>query len=167
MNNDIEYLKSKIVGNQRLSNTQTQRMINEIGRLLNENNRRSGANEDVRYLYSDDGEFSRHVAGFVGDKTDTVDQRGLPLHVGDTVANTVDGKTNERMVILGSSGRPVLDQKWLNEHHAVKVESFVELDLKSANINPGETITAHSCVEEYNKLPIEMKHKLSMNGMKM
>lgn len=54
-------------------------------------------NRGIEYLFSDDGECSRYVAGFGGDLSDVKDIHGQPLCVGNMVTMLRGGEPYEQI----------------------------------------------------------------------
>ena len=57
-------------------------------------------NRGIEYLFSDDGKYSRYVAGFLGDLSDVKDIHSQPLCVGNMVTMLRSGEPYEQMIIL-------------------------------------------------------------------
>ena len=57
-------------------------------------------NRGIEYLFSDDGKYSRYVAGFLGDLSDVKDIHSQPLCVGNMVTMLHSGEPYEQMIIL-------------------------------------------------------------------
>lgn len=83
-------------------------------------------NRGIEYLFSDDGECSRYVAGFLGDLSDVKDIHGQPLCVGNMVTMLRGGEPYEQMIILNHKGKSQLSQEHLNRHGAVFQPPFTE-----------------------------------------
>ena len=146
----IDLLKDKLRRNVLDSNAGMDHALCRLGQLLDMRNRLTGEYQDIEYLYSDDGEFFRYVAGFVGESAGVFDSQGRPLCVGDTVATTYQGWTQERMIILSSDGKSLLTQGWINDQDAVFWKDFAEADIRAANINPCCTVRLGSCLKDYH-----------------
>ena len=146
----IDLLKDKLRRDALDSNAGTFHALCRIGQLLDMRNRLTGEYQDIEYLYSDNGEFYRYVAGFVGESAGVFDAQGRPLCVGDTVATTYQGRTQERMIILSSDGKSLLTQGWINDQDAVFWKDFAEADIRAANINPCCTVRLGSCLKDYH-----------------
>ena len=128
-----------------LSNAATFAKLDELGQLIHGKNEITGMDEDIQYLYVDNGEFFCHVAGFIGDEAHVKDSKGQALCVGDIVS-TADGW--ERMVFLSEKGTPILDQKYLSGCGAVRKKTFQELDLSAARC-AAFSVTLNSCLKRY------------------
>lgn len=57
----------------------TYEKLDALDGLIARKNEVSGLCQDIRYLYLDDGEFYRCVAGFIGDESPLADANGLRL----------------------------------------------------------------------------------------
>ena len=68
-------------------------------------------NRGIEYLFSDDGKYSRYVAGFLGDLSDVKDIHSQPY---------------EQMIILNHKRKSQLSQEHLNRHGAVFQPPFTE-----------------------------------------
>lgn len=143
----IQSLKDSFAEQWKWTNARVDELLCQIGELLEEKNAMTGRREDVRYIYSDDGEFFRFVAGFAGDDSGTADANGTPLKVGDTVTF---GSGFKRMVILNGSLAPLLSQKTLLEKQAVKTADHTELDIRTAD-SAIATVSLRSCREDYHR----------------
>lgn len=145
----IDRLKDLLRQNAFDSNAGTFHGLCRIGQLLDMRNRLTGEHRDVEYLFSDDGEFFRHVAGFIGDSAGVVDSQGRPLVVGDIVSADVRDSVYEYMVILSCDGKPMLPSKWMDDHNAVFLRNFSPEDMRTANKNPRCTVYHGSCLKDY------------------
>lgn len=76
-------------------------------------------NRGIEYLFSDDGKYSRYVAGFLGDLSDVKDIHSQPLCVGNMVTMLRGGEPYEQMIILNHKRKSQLSQEHLNRHGAV------------------------------------------------
>lgn len=156
---EIDAAKAELHNQTFLTNAATDERLDALGGLIARKNEVSGLRQDVEYLYIDDGEFYRCVAGFIGDESPLVDANGLRLLIGDTVA--YPDSNWDRMVILGMSGSPMLDQADLLARGAVKKSPCWELDMDAARSM--FTVTHHSCLEQY-----QQSRQLDSNmGMKL
>lgn len=122
-----------------MSNRETHAELKAIGELLTEKNELTGLNEDVQYLYIDDGEWYRAVEGFVGDYSGTTDCNGVRLKIGDTVS--LDGFPR---VIL----KNMPSQNAIIDCRGVKIKDCVDLDIKDAFASVF-TISLCSCLKDY------------------
>lgn len=145
----IAGIKGDIISGTFKTNAGTHHALIRMGQLPDMHNMLTGEDRDMEYLFSDDGEWYRYVAGFIGDPAGIHDGNGAPLHVGDTVINVVDDKPNERMVILSGKGACILSQEWIDRNHAVKGADYESSNIITANINPTCTISRHSCLNEF------------------
>lgn len=143
---EIDAAKAELHDQRHLTNAATYQKLAELGELIAGKNEISGLKQDIEYLYSDDGEFSRCVAGFIGDESPLVDANGQRLLVGDSVCYP---DTNwERMVIFGMDGSPMLHQEDLLKRGAVKSCSCWELNMETACCAVF-TVTHESCLKDY------------------
>lgn len=142
---EIQCLQSSFIDQMIWSNAKTSEVICKIGELLEESNALTGNHEDLQYLSSDDGEWFRFVAGFVGDDSGTVDTNGTSLMIGDTVSFDSGFK---RMIILNSSFKPMLSQEVILEKQAIKTADFTEIDIRTAD-SAAATVKLESCCESY------------------
>ena len=55
-------------------------------------------NRGIEYLFSDDGKYSRYVAGFLGDLSDVKDIHSQPLCVGNMVTMLRGGEDRKSVV---------------------------------------------------------------------
>lgn len=156
----IEQCKCDLHDQTFLSNAATFAKLDELGRLIHGKNEITGLDEDIQYLYVDNGEFLYHVAGFIGDEADVKDSKGRALCVGDIVSTT-DGW--ERMVFLSEKGTPILDQKYLSGCGAVRKKTFQELDLSAARC-AGFSVTLNSCLKRYQQRSEQADAVLRMAG---
>ena len=83
-------------------------------------------NRGIEYLFSDDGKYSRYVAGFLGDLSDVKDIHSQPLCVGNMVTMLRGGEPYEQMIILNHKRKSQLSQEHLNRHGAVFQPPFTE-----------------------------------------
>lgn len=145
---EIGAAKAELHNQTFLTNAATYEKLDALGGLIARKNEVSGLRQDVEYLYLDDGEFYRCVAGFIGDESPLVDANGLRLLIGDTVA--YPDSNWDRMVILGMDGSPMLDQTDLLARGAVKKSPCWELDMDAARSM--FTVTHRSCLERHQRL---------------
>lgn len=143
----INTAKTELMNEQRyMSNRATYDALAHIGELVSERNNLTGETSDIKYLYLDDGEWYRVVAGFIGDDAERTDINGTPLKIGDTVELTVDdGKPYSRLIMS-----IFLDQGDLDEAQAKKTKDYTEMDIKHAN-SIAFTVTENSCLEDYKE----------------
>lgn len=121
------------------SNSDTSEKLEQIGKLLSEKNELTGLQEDIQYLYMDDGEWYRRVVGFLGDDSGTTDFAGTPLKIGDTVS--LKGFPRIVMADLPS-------QKTINECQALKTKDYSKMDIRDA-YSFAFTVSLHSCLDDY------------------
>lgn len=119
----------------------------------------------IEYLFSDDGECSRYVAGFLGALSDVTDIHGQALRVGDTVTMLCDGEPYEQMIILNHRGKSQLSQEHLNRHGAVFQTPFTEAGIMTAQRYSYSIIERQSCLTAYYlaqkraRTPAKQPHK--------
>lgn len=131
-----------------LTNAATYEKLDILGEMIARKNEVSGLRQDIEYLYLDDGECYRCVAGFIGDESPMVDSNGLRLLIGDTVS--YPDSDWSQMVILGMSGSPMLNQEELLARGAVKKNSCWNPDMAAARCVIF-TVTHESCMERYQR----------------
>lgn len=146
---EIDTAKAELHNQFRLTNAATFEKLDTLGAMIARKNEISGLTQDIGYLYLDDGEFYRCVAGFIGDESPLVDSNGLRLLIGDTVA--YPGSAWERMVILGSDGTPMLCQEDILNRGAVKKSACWEPAMRASDC-AAFTVTHESCLERSQKL---------------
>lgn len=106
-------------------------------------------NRGIEYLFSDDGKYSRYVAGFLGDLSDVKDIHGQPLCVGNMVTMLRGGEPYEQMIILNHKGKSQLSQEHLNRHGAVFQPPFTEAGIMTAQRYSYPIIECQSCLTAY------------------
>lgn len=145
----IVSLKGQLIFSRMNSDSGMYHGLCRLGQLQDMRNRLTGERKDIEYIFSDNSECSRYVAGFLGDPSDVVDTNGRLLHVGDTVMAHHNGETHEQMIILGPKGRSQLPQEWLDSRKAVFQTDFREADIETASGYSWPTIERRSCLEDY------------------
>lgn len=159
---EIKTAKAELHNQISLSNADTFEKLNVLGALIAQKNEVSGLTQDIGYLYLDDGEFYRCVAGFIGDESPLVDSNGLRLLIGDTIV--YPGSEWERMVILGSRGTPMLHQEDILSRGGVKKSTCWELEMRAADC-AAFSVTHESCLERFQKL--QQTNAPQMGGMSL
>jgi len=152
LNEEIARLKKHLTEQSaQMTNADTFDELERIGELLSEKNALTGLDEDVSYLYLDDGEWFREVKGFVGDDSGMHDCMGTALKIGDTVS--LNGYPRLVMQDMPS-------QKTLLECGCEKIKNYSELDIRDASAC-AFTVTLRSCSEDYeNSLAQSMEMHL-------
>lgn len=152
LNEEIARLKKHLTDQSaRMTNADTFDELERIGELLSEKNALTGLDEDVSYLYLDDGEWFREVKGFVGDDSGMHDCMGTALKIGDTVS--LNGYPRLIMQDMPS-------QKTLLECGCEKIKDYSELDIQDASAC-AFTVSLRSCSEDYeNSLEQSMEMHL-------
>lgn len=159
---DIAQKKKELVEG-RMDDPQQRTALRELSELVVKRNELTGRNEDIRYLYCDDNECSRFVAGFIGDYSGTKDWNQYKLLVGDIVRlRNDDGTYYDRMVLMNGRGGAMLDQKTLKAREANLIKGFREELLDYATNCAAFTVTLRSCLSDY-----EHFHAPAMGGMEM
>lgn len=150
LNEEIAQLKKHLSEQSaRMTNADTFDELERIGELLSEKNALTGLDEDVSYLYLDDGEWFREVKGFVGDDSGMHDCMGTALKIGDTVS--LNGYPRLVMQDMPS-------QKTLLECGCEKIKDYSELDIQDASAC-AFTVTLRSCSEDYEN---SLTHSMGM-----
>ena len=140
LNAEIVRLKKHLMEHSaRMTNADTFDELEKIGELLSEKNSITGLDEDVSYLYLDDGEWFREVKGFVGDDSGMQDCAGTALKIGDTVL--LNGYP--RLVMEGMPS-----QKTILDCGCEKIKDYSELDIQDA-FACAFTVSLRSCSEDY------------------
>lgn len=161
----IGSLKGQLLAGQISSNAGLFHALRRLGQLQDMHNRLTGGDEDIEYLFSDDGECSHYVAGFLGDLSGVTDTHGQPLRVGDTVTMLRDGEPYEQMIILNHKGRSRLSQEHLNRHGAVFQTPFTEAGIMTAQrysypiIERRSCLTAYYLAQKQARAPAKQPHK--------
>jgi len=152
LNEEIAELKRHLTEQSaRMTNADTFDELERIGELLSEKNVLTGLDEDVSYLYLDDGEWFREVKGFVGDESGMHDCMGTALKIGDTVS--LNGYPRLVMQDMPS-------QKTLLECGCKKIKDCSEMDIQDA-FSCAFTVSLRSCLEDYeNSLSHSMEMRL-------
>jgi len=152
LNEEIAELKRHLTEQSaRMTNADTFDELERIGELLSEKNVLTGLDEDVSYLYLDDGEWFREVKGFVGDESGMHDCMGTALKIGDTVS--MNGYPRLVMQDMPS-------QKTLLECGCKKIKDCSEMDIQDA-FSCAFTVSLRSCLEDYeNSLSHSMEMRL-------
>lgn len=166
LNQAIDSLKGQLLAGQISSNAGLFHALRRLGQLQDMHNRLTGRDQDIEYLFSDDGECSCHVAGFLGDLSDVTDTHGHPLRVGDTVLMLHDGEPYEQMIILDHKGKSQLSQEHLDRHEAIFQTPFSEAGIMTAQRYSYSTIERQSCLTAYYlaqkqaRVPVKQPHKI-------
>lgn len=152
LNEEIARLKKHLSEQSaRMTNADTFDGLERIGELLSEKNALTGLNEDVSYLYLDDGEWFREVKGLVGEDSGMHDCTGTKLKIGDTVS--LNGYPRLVMQDMPS-------QKTLLECGCKKIKDCSEIDIQDA-FSCAFTVSLRSCLEDYeNSLTHSMEMQL-------
>ena len=140
LSKEIDRLKTQLIDPRKFkSNSDISEKLEQIGNLLSEKNELTGLQEDMQYLFYDDGEWYRRVVGFLGDDSGTTDFAGTPLKIGDTVS--LKGYPRIVMVDLPT-------QATINEYQALKIKDYSEMDIHDA-FCVAFTVSLHSCLDDY------------------
>lgn len=140
LNAEINWLKKHLTQQSaRMTNADTFDELEKIGQLLSEKNALTGLDEDVSYLYLDDGEWFREVKDFVGDDSGMHDCMGATLKIGDTVS--LNGYP--RLVM-----RDMPSQKTIVDCGCEKIRDYLELDIQDASACMF-TVSLRSCSQDY------------------
>lgn len=145
----IRELKRQVIGGPMNSDSGMYHTLCRLGQFQDMHNRLTGEWQDIEYIFSDDGECSRYVAGFLGDPTDVKDAHGRPLRVGDTIMAHSNGQSHEQMIILGPKSCSQLPQEWLDSRKAMFHADFREADIDTARRYSWPSIERRSCLEDY------------------
>lgn len=119
-----------------------------MGMLQNEENRLTGAEDDVAYLISSDPEKEK-VIGIAEKPTSLKDSEGRALRIGDMVTVTMNGVSADAMVSQTmaddfNSGFP--RTMTVTKKHSFEDVPFGELE--------NERVTIVSCLETYQDSPL-------------
>lgn len=124
-------------------------LLTKLGGLIEQKNRITGWDQDIRYLYSTDERHGRFVLGFPGDSSGTVDAGGNALQIGDTISCAgEDGKRWKRMILQCADSSPTLEQEWLLKHDA-RLETPYNDAMKESMANTGIRMELRSCRADY------------------
>lgn len=152
LNEEIARLKKHLTEQSgAMTNADTFDELEKIGELASEKNALTGLDEDVAYLYLDDGEWFREVKGFVGDDSGMQDCAGTALKIGDTVM--LNGYPRLIMHQMPS-------QKTILDCGCEKIRDYSELDIQDAAAC-AFTVSLRSCLEDHeNRLEQDMEMRL-------
>ena len=140
LNEEIAQLKKHLTEQSAtMTNANTFDELERIGELVSEKNALTGLEEDVSYLYLDDGEWFREVKGFVGDDSGMQDCAGTALKIGDTVL--LNGYPRLIMHQMPS-------QKTILDCGCEKIKDYSELDIQDASAC-AFTVSLRSCLDDY------------------
>lgn len=159
INDNIMAAKQRLPYINECSNKRIGEHLVLVGEMIDLRNRITGRRDDVEYLYFDDGESIRYIAGFIGDRVSIEDSLGSPLHIGDLI-NDESGR--EYLVALNIKGQLEVDAQWIKEKAARKC---IQYDYLNYDKCLGIYLTKGSCVEMYKnhqKVRDSVKKKMSV-----